>query len=127
MSRPKEYEFPHQTVIDALRRADWKCEQCGKPKKDTPEGYLELHHLLPVMIAVKYYPHILPELIASLDNCKVLCCQCHSKADEESRLNHPRLALEIYTNWLEAQLRLERAAKQLEAKRESQHVQRRLF
>jgi len=80
--RPPEMEFPRETKVDALRNADWKCEMCGVKKKETEQGFLEIHHILPVYIAVKYYPHVSAVAIRSLANAEVLCVSCHHKRHE---------------------------------------------
>ena len=77
--RPPAMEFSKETIVAALQRAEYKCEECGKKKKDTPEGYFEIHHKLPIYIACKYFPYIAARFIASLMNTEVLCCACHRK------------------------------------------------
>ncbi len=90
--RPRSCEFQKETIAMALNRADYKCERCGIPKEETFEGYLEIHHLLGIADAVRYYPEISHALIASLKNARVLCCKCHKIEDKESRVFHGEMA-----------------------------------
>ena len=88
MSRPPEYRFSTETKREALKRADFKCENCGRNKKETPEQYLEVHHLLAVSMAVRYYPELAPTLVSSLVNALVTCHDCHIILDQEAMGNH---------------------------------------
>ncbi len=87
-NRPSDMEFSRETKIEALKRANWQCECCGVKKKDTKEGYLELHHRLGVMLAVHHYPEFAHTLIASLANCQVLCIPCHDAMDRLNQRQH---------------------------------------
>jgi len=51
--------------LDAKRRDDWKCVQCGA------RGRLEVDHIQPVRTH--------PELAFDLSNLQSLCPSCHSK------------------------------------------------
>jgi len=53
--------------LEALRRDDWKCVQCG-----ARGGRLEVHHVQPVRDR--------PDLGFDLDNLKTLCPQHHNEA-----------------------------------------------
>ena len=58
-------EFTSKTKLAAWERCGGSCEGCGLPIKGRPE-----------------YDHVLPCGLggdASLENCAVLCCQCHSR------------------------------------------------
>lgn len=80
------YEFSKATVLEALKRADWKCERCGKSKKEV--GMLYIHHKLAINIAIHQYPEIAPSVIKSICNAKCVCRECHMYEDEESKKNH---------------------------------------
>lgn len=92
MQRPKEYEFSFETKVAALRRANWKCEDCGTPKQKARDGYLEIHHMLAVAAAINFYPSIAPAVITSLANARALCKDCHQKRDNAMRFDHPTYA-----------------------------------
>lgn len=77
------YEFSSDVKLDALRRANWRCERCGKHKSETPEGYLEIHHILAIGIVIKDYPQLAPAIVKSLANAEVLCCDCHTQIHRE--------------------------------------------
>ena len=81
----KPYEFTKQTKIDALRRDNWSCAECGKHKKNTEKGYLEIHHVLEIWFVIKYLPHISPTVVASLENAKCLCSSCHNKEHQKKK------------------------------------------
>ncbi len=49
--------------MQAVRRDDWKCTQCGS------RGKLEVHHSEPVQVA--------PERAYDLTNVVTLCRECH--------------------------------------------------
>lgn len=51
--------------LQALRRDDWRCVQCGR------RGRLEVDHILPVRDA--------PELGFALSNLQTLCPSCHGR------------------------------------------------
>lgn len=78
--------------MEALRRAGWCCERCGIPKEDTIEGYLDIHHVLGIADAIRFYPELSHAIIASLVNARVLCKKCHVIEDRESRRNHKETA-----------------------------------
>lgn len=84
------YEFTYETRLEGLKRAEFCCQRCGKHKKEV--GQLYAHHVLPINIAIKYYPHILPEYIKSVQNLRMVCKECHMYEDDESKQNHVLLA-----------------------------------
>lgn len=92
MRRPADYEFSPQTKLEALRRANWKCEICGVPKQSARDGYLEIHHKLAIAVAIQYYPSLGHTIISSLANAQVLCKDCHQQEDNRMRFNHPMIA-----------------------------------
>lgn len=95
------YEFSDTTKLEALKRSDWCCEVCGIPKEECEMLYL--HHVLPIAIARQFYPYIVPELVKSLENCRVVCYKCHQIEDKESRRNHRTIAQALlFVNQLHA-------------------------
>lgn len=86
--RPQDCEFPQEVRNEALRRSEYRCEKCGCPKEETYEGFLQFHHIVGVALAVRYHPELAHSAIASLANCRVLCCKCHNIMDAEDRKNH---------------------------------------
>lgn len=100
--RPREYEFTPETKILALKRANFRCEDCGVPKHKSKDGYLEIHHVLAVMAAVNYYPNIPHVIIASLANAMVLCKDCHQARDNSMRFDHPVIAQTILRSLVDA-------------------------
>lgn len=88
MPRLPECEFSDATKLEALKRAGWCCERCGIPKKETIEGYLEIHHVLGIALACELYPELSHTLIASIANARVLCKKCHLIEDRESKKFH---------------------------------------
>lgn len=94
-SRPEDCEFTKETKLSALRRANWKCEQCGIDKQHAPEHYLEIHHKLGIALALRHHPEISHALISSLANAEVLCIKCHDKKDITDRKKHMQYAQEL--------------------------------
>lgn len=91
MRKRRDYAFSGPTKEEARKRAEYKCQHCGKSQKEL--GYrLEVHHLLPCMVAAIRYPHILPNLVKSINNAICLCKECHERADQESFRNHEMYA-----------------------------------
>lgn len=78
------YEFSGSVKKYALERAGWKCEECGKSKKDAQ--YLEIHHIVPIWWAIKY-PVLAQIVIKSTANARALCQKCH-KARHEQRTEY---------------------------------------
>lgn len=92
MQRPREYEFSSEVKLAALRRSNFKCEDCGVPKHLARDGYLEIHHMLGVAAAIQFYPSLAPAIISSLANARTLCKDCHQAADNRMQFNHPSIA-----------------------------------
>lgn len=95
MPRPKDCEFSKETIIEALKRSHFSCERCGIPKKDTMQGYLEIHHMLGIAMALKFYPHLSFSVISSVANARVLCFHCHQVEDNEAKYTHPEMAVRL--------------------------------
>ena len=74
------YEFSNSVKKYALERAGWKCEECGKSKKDAQ--YLEIHHIVPIWWAIKY-PILAQIVIKSTANAQALCKECHTERHKE--------------------------------------------
>lgn len=76
-------EFTDQTKLEALKRADFKCEDCGRTKaqlrEDGEKGYFEIHHRLPIYIIASEFPELSLSVIKSLANAEVLCQKCHAE------------------------------------------------
>jgi 5-methylcytosine-specific restriction endonuclease McrA len=66
-------EFPDHIIDAAWRRAGCECEQCGS-KED-----LEGDHILALWYAAEYFPQLSSWVLKSLENCRVLCHNCHVK------------------------------------------------
>lgn len=77
--RPPEMEFRHETKVQGLKNAGFCCERCGIAKKDTPEGYLEIHHKAPIHYLLRYYPDLSPSIVRSIVNLEILCISCHEE------------------------------------------------
>lgn len=100
INRRAGYEFPQEVKEEALRLSNYRCEVCGCRREDTEQGFLTIHHVLPICIALKFYPEISGELIRSLANTKVLCRDCHEEQDRLSMKHH-----EVYAQALLASTR----------------------
>lgn len=87
-SRPVDMEFSDATKLEALRRADFTCEDCGTKKQDTKEGCLQIHHIVGIALALRHHPELSHAMISSIHNTAVLCQTCHKKRDVEDRKNH---------------------------------------
>lgn len=90
--RPESMEFSKETIVEALKRANFTCECCGIKKQDTQEKYFEIHHRLGIAIALRYHPELSHALISSLANAMVLCIPCHKVLDREDRKHHKKIA-----------------------------------
>ena len=77
------YEFDVDTVGLALLRANHRCEHCGRTKKALRRAdesdMFEIHHILWIEHAFRFYPNLRPETVGSLMNAQVLCCKCHQE------------------------------------------------
>jgi len=71
--RPPEALFSPETKRQALERANYSCENCGK------RGRLEIHHILPIYIATQVYKDLPHAALSVLENAMVLCPPCHCK------------------------------------------------
>lgn len=80
--RPKDYEFSGRVKMEAIKRANYACEECGV------SGYVEVHHMLGIYYAVTVYKDIAPWMISSLANAKVLCPTHHTEADNAMHTTH---------------------------------------
>lgn len=81
----KPYEFSDETKLKALYRDEWACVNCGTKKEDTPEHFLEIHHILEIWFVVKYLPQLAPAVVNSLENSLCLCVSCHNKEHEKRK------------------------------------------
>ncbi len=72
--RQKNKEFSMSTKIEAKRRANYQCQECGATEP------LQAHHLIPIYIAREIE---LPNVaIRNLANCEILCDDCHKETHE---------------------------------------------
>lgn len=94
--RPANFEFSKQTKIEALKRANFTCEECGKKKYECTPQFLEIHHIVGIAIAIQYHPELSHAMISSLKNCSCLCVSCHKKRDILDRRKHRELAKQLY-------------------------------
>jgi len=107
-NRPSSCEFTNEVKVEALRKADWCCEQCGIKKKDTVDGYLEIHHRVGIAIALLNHPELSHAMIASIANAVVLCIPCHRLMDSEDPKHHIEYARELRSIYVR-QMQLELA------------------
>jgi len=105
-NRPKTCEFTKEVKVEALRKADWCCEECGIKKKDTVDGYLEIHHRVGIAVALHNHPELSHAMIASIANAVVLCIPCHDLMDREDPKHHKEYAVELRSMFVR-QLQLE--------------------
>jgi len=94
-NRPKSCEFTREVKNEALRKADWCCEECGIKKQDAVDGYLEIHHKVGIAVALLNHPELSHAMIASIDNAVVLCIPCHRLMDSEDAKHHREYAKEL--------------------------------
>lgn len=92
------YEFDKSTIIECLKKADFRCELCDRSKEDLKADneafYFEIHHILGIAIAVRYFPEIPIAIIKSLENAMCLCVDCH-KYIERTDQNHFTIASKL--------------------------------
>ena len=75
MARSYEDEFTEETVKEAWRRAEGRCELCNKQlvyknrDKDFEDTAWNAHHKITVADGGS----------ASLSNCQILCLDCHKE------------------------------------------------
>src|SRR5690349_8455946 len=83
-------EFSSETKLEALRRAKFRCECCGKSKEELKEAgeanYFEIHHILPLFIIDREFPELSLVAIKSLENARVLCKPCHLKVHHDGTM-----------------------------------------
>ena len=79
--RRKPYNFDPDTKLEALRRYDFRCAKCGKHKKECKPKMLEIHHNLPIGVALDHFPHAVFAL-TSVENAIPLCQPCHKEVHE---------------------------------------------
>jgi len=94
-NRPKSCEFTNEVKIEALKKADWCCEECGIKKKDAEKGYLEIHHRVGIAVALHNHPELSHAMISSIANAVVLCIPCHRLMDSEDPKHHREYAKEL--------------------------------
>jgi len=66
----KRVEFTLATKLAAWRRCEGKCESCKTPFYGKPKAY---DHINPTVFSHN----------ASLENCQVLCVECHTRKTGE--------------------------------------------
>jgi len=93
--RPVSCEFTREVKIEALRKADWCCEECGIRKRDAVNGYLEIHHKVGIAVALLNHPELSHAMIASIANAVVLCIPCHRLMDKLDAKHHREYAKEL--------------------------------
>lgn len=71
--RPPEALFSNETKRQALERANYQCENCGR------RGKLEIHHILPIYIATQVYQDLPHVALSVIENALCLCPDCHNK------------------------------------------------
>lgn len=96
------YNFDHETKMETLHRAGYRCEKCGK--QDSATDRLQVHHQVSVWFA-RENPCLAIEVIKSLANSVALCNDCHKKEhQQESRAYYASLAPVVLTKWLESHI-----------------------
>lgn len=74
-------EFSKTTKIEARKRAGHACELCGQ--HGDQNNVLEAHHIIPLSFICYFTQAIIPYL-RSLQNCRILCHDCHGLEDEQA-------------------------------------------
>lgn len=95
MPRPQDMEFSKETILEALKRSHFCCERCGIHKHKAQDGYLEIHHMLGIAVALRLYPEFSHSVISSLANTRVLCKPCHQIEDNEMKYRHAEMAASL--------------------------------
>jgi hypothetical protein len=90
LMRPREMEFSGSVKVQAMRRADGRCEKCGEKS-----NRVEIHHKLGVYYAVNFYPMLPSFIISSIDNALVACPDCHRELDDSMAINHVNMAYSL--------------------------------
>jgi 5-methylcytosine-specific restriction endonuclease McrA len=93
MNNRTEYIFSYDTKLEALERSFYQCEHCGG--YESKKNRFEAHHLVAIFFARETnIPHA---LIKSLENCTILCKQCHSHVHlQENRQQYAQIAWYIF-------------------------------
>jgi hypothetical protein len=73
----KEYKFRKDIKELAVKKADYKCECCGKELNNGDAEKAEIHHLLPIWAIYDCCPEMSIHLVNHLANAVVLCHDCH--------------------------------------------------
>lgn len=98
------YEFSPETKLEALRRTDFCCADCGTPKRETERGYLEIHHRIPIW-AFHYNPELFvgvtADILTSVENARPLCHPCHREKDRLQLETYARIAQAILGGLME--------------------------
>lgn len=69
-------EFSRETKDEALRRAEYICEQCGVAHDTSP---LQIHHILGLWYAYNFHPEISSVVLKSIENAMAVCNDCHQE------------------------------------------------
>jgi len=96
------YNFDPETKREALERAGYRCEVCGK--QDSATERLEVNHICAIWFA-RENPCLTIEVLKSISNAQVLCHQHHKELHQnESRHYYASLAPQVLTKWLESHI-----------------------
>jgi 5-methylcytosine-specific restriction endonuclease McrA len=98
----RPYEFDNETRQEALRLSNRTCEACGKPETQDETFHHHFDHIIPISFAIKYPVFALP-LIKSLQNCRVLCPECHRKRNHYDSTEILSLVPVVVTRFVEAE------------------------
>jgi 5-methylcytosine-specific restriction endonuclease McrA len=79
--RRKPYNFDFETKLKALEKNNFCCARCGKHKSKCKPSYLEVHHRLPIGVALDHFPQVIHKL-HTLENALPLCVSCHKEVHE---------------------------------------------
>lgn len=94
MPRPrKEYNFSKDVKLKALRSTDFCCAVSGLHKRETLEGYLEIHHQIAICFYLAYKEWfnsigIDDDFIRSVNNALPLSVAEHRKIHEQESLEY---------------------------------------
>lgn len=94
------YEFDPQTKREALERANYTCERCGREENRENGIQLNAHHIISIWFA-RENPCLALEVIKSLSNCEIVCRECHNAIhNQETRTYYEELAPIVLRNYL---------------------------
>lgn len=97
--RRRPYEFPPEVKKEALEKAGYACEQCGRQDNRTEK--LQADHRVAIWFA-RESKSLAVEVIKSIANCQILCQTCHSeKHKEESRAYYEQESLAVLQAYFE--------------------------